>query len=263
MDAQIDARLTDAVVDKQGREVTLTQFQSLLRQAVEDLTKALQAKDEKLTQGLRLTSLKDYYEGETSIYELVNNGWMVTADWSVTRDPLVPDLSTITAIAEAGLGEKTKIDFTFNAGFNFYNAKSTQVTRNFHSFKATSQLDVPLGKFGELGPFVLALAGRYQDIPNRTVTPGSEVLAAAVGDTKAAGGQTGAAAAGMTAVTPEGRVGIGQIKLIIPMKDSGVKVPLSFSVSNRAGLVQEKTSFSATVGLTFDLDAMFGRSAAK
>jgi len=52
-----------------------------------------------------------------------------------------------------------------------------------------------------------------------------------------------------------GWVHIAQAKLTIPVKGSGVKVPLSVSWANRSELIQEKT-VRGQVGLTFDLDVI-------
>jgi hypothetical protein len=249
------------MVNTQPVATVLANFQTMVRSAIVKLVSDLKEKDPTVASGVRMKTLKPFFEAETDLYTFVNRGMLMTADYSVSRDPLLPDLSTLNFVLENGLGKGRRAEFTLNAGANFYNSTSTAVTRRFHSFKVTSQLDYPLGKFADLGPFILTLAGRYQDIPKTTLTPGSEVIAAMTGDVASTG--TAAVGSNLVAVTPQGRVGIGQIKLTIPVKDSGVRIPFSFSFSNRAGLVQERYSFSATVGMTFDLDALIGKSAAK
>jgi hypothetical protein len=54
-------------------------------------------------------------------------------------------------------------------------------------------------------------------------------------------------------MAPQGHIGFFQAKLTIPLKDSGVKVPLSVTASNRTELINEK-DVRGSIGLTLDLD---------
>ncbi|HKV95247.1 MAG TPA: hypothetical protein VJW20_22065, partial [Candidatus Angelobacter sp.] len=59
-------------------------------------------------------AIKPLLEQRNAIIDLANKGLLITADWTVTRDPNVPDLSTITGILENGLGPGRKYDLTVN-----------------------------------------------------------------------------------------------------------------------------------------------------
>ena len=52
--------------------------------------------------------------------------------------------------------------------------------------------------------------------------------------------------------------GIGQFKFTIPVKGSGVKIPLSVTFSNRTEFIKE-SKVRGNVGITFDLDTIFSK----
>ena len=51
-------------------------------------------------------------------------------------------------------------------------------------------------------------------------------------------------------------IGVFQAKYLIPLGDSGLQVPISFTASNRTELVQEK-EHRGNIGRTFDPDRLF------
>ncbi len=59
-------------------------------------------------------------------------------------------------------------------------------------------------------------------------------------------------------VTPKGNVGIFQAKLTISIKNFGMQIPISFSVSNRTELIKEK-DVQAHFGITFNLDTFLSK----
>ncbi len=74
-------------------------------------------------------------------------------------------------------------------------------------------------------------------------------MAAAPSEDGAAGGAVGTAL--------KGNIYVVQLKLTVPVKESGIKVPLSITASNRSELIKEK-DVRASFGVTFDLDALVG-----
>jgi hypothetical protein len=52
-----------------------------------------------------------------------------------------------------------------------------------------------------------------------------------------------------------GAVAVGQLKVIVPMAGSPVRVPIALTVANRSELVKEKF-VRGQVGLTFDVDSL-------
>ena len=189
-------------------------------------------------------AIKPLLEQRNRIIDLANKGLLITADWTVTRDPNVPDLSTVTGILENGLGPGRKYDLTVNVAAAFFNSTPKAPIHQFHDFKATAQYDIPLGTFQSYGPFVFSLASRYEFVPNDTLSPGGTI--------------TGTSATPMTAA-PHGHLVVGQAKLTIPVKGSGVKIPFSISAANRTELIKEK-DVRGNIGITFDLDAIFAQA---
>jgi hypothetical protein len=191
-------------------------------------------------------------ENRNKLRDLASRGLLVTTDWTVTRDPNVPDLSTATLIVETSPGPGRKHDFTFNVAGSFYNSAPKVPVHRFHDFKSTAQYDIPLGSVRSYGPFVFSLAGRYERIPNDTISPGSSSTASIAGSS---------AAAGTAAASLKGNLVVGQAKLTVPVKGSGVRIPLSITAANRTELIKEK-EVRANIGITLDLDALFARAGA-
>ena len=89
------------------------------------------------------------------------------------------------------------------------------------------------------------VAAKFSHLPNDTL--------------ESTGGTTSATSTAptMAAVAPRGNIGFLQAKLTVPVKDSGVKIPLSITASNRTELIKEK-DVRASFGVTLDLDALVG-----
>jgi hypothetical protein len=169
------------------------------------------------------------------IYKFAGKGPLVTFDLTDTRDKDLPGLYTATGIFEAGLGASRKTDFTLNAAFSTYTKKPTGVDHALKSINITAQIDHPLGR--ALPAPTLTFAGRYSYLPNDTVA------------------STGMVTSPSSGVASQGHIGFFQAKLTIPIKDSGMKVPLSVTASNRTELIKEK-DVRGSIGFTLDLDTL-------
>jgi hypothetical protein len=177
------------------------------------------------------------------IYKFAGKGALLTLDMTATRDKDLPDLYSTTGIFEAGLGVSRKTDFTLNAAFNTYMKKPTGVDHALKSINVTAQLEHPLGR-GLPAP-TLTFAARYSYLPHDTVASTGVAT-----ETPA----TPTIASSSVAMAPQGHIGFFQAKLTIPIKDSGMKVPLSITASNRSELIKEK-DVRGSIGFTLDLDA--------
>jgi hypothetical protein len=60
-------------------------------------------------------------------------------------------------------------------------------------------------------------------------------------------------------ISRTGNIGVFQAKLSIPIKDSGVKIPVAFTYASRTELVKEK-DVRGNIGITFDLDSLFAKA---
>jgi hypothetical protein len=61
---------------------------------------------------------------------------------------------------------------------------------------------------------------------------------------------------GLVAPQTSGDIATGQLKFTIPIRNTGIRFPLSFTFANRSDLVKERFS-RANFGVTFDLDKIF------
>ena len=173
------------------------------------------------------------------VYAFAGKGALMTLDWSTTRDPQLPDLYTATLVWEDGVGASRQSNVTLNAALSFFRSTPTNAVEQFKSFDASVQLDHPLGRISTSMPSVtLSIAGKYSYLPNDTVA------------------STTTAAAG-SAPALKGSIGVVQVKLTIPVKGSGLKVPLSVTASNRTELIKEK-DVRASFGISYDLDPLVG-----
>ena len=193
-----------------------------------DVTKALDAYVAQLTRVQRAID---------KVYDFVAEGDLVTFDWSTARSAALPDLYTATGIWETAFGAARKTDLTVNVAVNVYRATPSGAQHQFKSFDVTAQFDHPLGRLLSLPAVTLTLSGRYSHLPNDTVAS--------------------AGAASPAVAAEHGHIGVFQAKLTIPVKGSGVKIPLSVTASNRTELIKEK-DVRASVGFTFDLDPLIG-----
>jgi hypothetical protein len=166
-----------------------------------------------------------------SVYDTVNKGLLVTFDFSTARDASLPDLYTATGVIETGLGASRKTDLTVNIDASIYKNTPANAAQAFKSFNISAQLEHPLGSSFVLPSATAALSARYSYLPKDTV----------------------AASAGTTGTAASGSIFYVQGKVTMPVKGSGVKIPLSVTASNRTELINE-ANVRGSVGLTFDLD---------
>jgi hypothetical protein len=60
-----------------------------------------------------------------------------------------------------------------------------------------------------------------------------------------------------TGLALKGNLAIAQAKLTIPIKNTGIKIPLSFSWASRTELIKE-SDVRGHIGITFDMDTLVG-----
>jgi len=169
-------------------------------------------------------------------------GALVTFDYLNSRDPNVPVLHTFRFIAECSFG---RADLTANGSFSIFNSLPANVSQRLRDFQLAGQLDVPLGEIEKIGSIVFSLAGRWERLPE---------------DTAALAGTASGVELGKGLAVKKGNIGIAQAKLTLPVKGSGVKIPISISVANRTELIQEK-DVRVNFGITFDFDSILARLA--
>lgn len=232
-------KINPAAAEAEFREIVTQEFPRLTVLLRGDPTPPLEVERALDLYVRRLTRM---LERRTEIREYALKGELFTIDYTVTRDPNIPDTSHLTFIFETSLGQSRLHDLTVNAGVNFLNSAPRAVTDagRFRDFKLTAQYEIPLANLQRTGAMTFSFAGMYQFIPDDTFAPGSRGLAAPLAALR-------------------GHVAVFQAKLTIPVEGSGIRIPISFTTSNRTELIREK-DVRANFGVTFDFDSIFARA---
>jgi hypothetical protein len=177
------------------------------------------------------TAVESFLSDRSKLLDIVANGSIFTFEYTNTRQVDLPDLSNFRLIYENGLGGRA--DFTANTSLTVFNRKQVDPDSDrLRDFQLSGQLDVPLSNPFKSGNFVLSFSGKFQRMIENITTDSGMMM-----ETK-------------------GNIGIGQIKLTIPIKGSGVKVPISLTFANRTELIKEK-EVRGNFGFTLDLDSIF------
>ncbi|MGH9203167.1 MAG: hypothetical protein ACRD2A_18220, partial [Vicinamibacterales bacterium] len=155
----------------------------------------------------------------------------------------LPDASTLRFIAEGQWG--SRLDLTANAAWTLQHSGSVLLPEprsigGRRDFQAAAQLDVPLGSIEKrvaagtgIGAPVLGVAYLSQKLTERAAV----------------------SFAGNSFTVDPGWIHVVQGKVMIPIKGSGMKIPLSLSYANRTELLEEK-DIRGHIGLTFDMDVL-------
>jgi hypothetical protein len=168
------------------------------------------------------------------ILEQVGQAGVLTFDYVNERNANKPDLSHFRFIGEKGFNNG-RFDLTGNGSFSVFNSRPTAGLGRFSDAQAALQLDGTFGDPEKTGVFVLSFAYKYQHLLENAMTQAGTI----VPDTK-------------------GDINVGQVKLTVPIKGLGMKLPISFTFANRTELIKEK-EVRGNFGFTFDLDTIFAK----
>jgi hypothetical protein len=178
--------------------------------------------------------LDSYLKAKQHLLDKIAKGRVVTFEYTNNREVSAPDTSNFNFIAEGGTGGR--IDLTANASLTMFNKKPVGMNINrIRDFQFAGQLDVPLGDVLGLGQSVLSFSGRYERLMENAITQAGTIVPNTKGD-----------------------IAYGQLKLTIPIKGTGFKIPFSMTFSNRTELIKER-EVRGNFGFTFDLDTLFAK----
>ena len=125
-------------------------------------------------------------------------------------------------------------------------------------WSVSGQADRPIGKlFG--GPsLVFSFAGKLERmLATPAMMPDMMMLDMMMTDSMPMA-MAGADSAGTVMYLDEdSTIAVAQLKLTIPVKDAGVKIPISITYANRTNLIEEN-EIRGSIGFSLDLDALFG-----
>jgi hypothetical protein len=147
----------------------------------------------------------------------------------------LPDVSAFQVIGETGLFAG-QADLTANFSAHLYNNTSPAVTHRLKDIDFSTAIEIPLTDARRLGNFTLSGSYKYRRLFYDSLDAQGAVL------------------------VPKGVMSVGQIQLTIPVKGSGVKVPLSVTFANRTEFIKE-SEVRGNIGITFDLDTLFANLA--
>jgi hypothetical protein len=175
-------------------------------------------------------ALLNYVAEKRKLDEKIAKGEVLTFEYTNYREVNAPDVSNFRFIAEKGFGDNWNL--TANASISFLNKRPTDVNvKRIREFDFTLLLEKPLMELS-FGRPIFSFAGMYQRIPSNILGPDGLVAANSAGD-----------------------VALGQLKLVIPINGTGIKIPLSVTFANRTEFVKEAT-VRGNFGFTFDLDRL-------
>jgi hypothetical protein len=173
----------------------------------------------------------DFANERDTLLEEIKSGLLATVEYTNDRPLDAPKLSNVRFVAEAG----GTVDLTGNASVTFFDTIPVGLTKRVKAYQASGQLDMKLGSALTAGAFIVSLSGSFIRQLEDSIGEGGLV----VPDTK-------------------GTIATGQVKLTIPTKASGVKVPFSITFANRTDVIKEKV-VRGNIGISYDLDAVFAR----
>lgn len=215
------------------RDADAADVETVLRAQLNDIPKELSGDTSAELESFN-TRFRPWLEGREAILEKVAKASIITFEYLNDRPLNEPTLSTFKLIAETGL--QRWLDLTFNGSLTMFNRRPAADTDRVRDFQFGLQLDAQLGEMGMgFGKPTLSFAGRYERLMANM-----------------------AASTGVTTPDTAGNIGVGQIKFTLPIKNSGIKIPFSFSFANRTELVKE-SEVRGNFGFTFDLDSLFAK----
>jgi hypothetical protein len=218
-----------------NRPQAIDEVQKIIIQRLGQLPQTIES-DTELTGALSafVGAYLPYLKKKKEIMDEIAKGTLVTFEYTNYREPNAPDLSNFRFVAQKGtLGG---LDFSANASLTFFNKRPVGPNvQRLRDFDFSANLDKRLDDVMGLGPATLTFAGKYQRLTSNAVAFDGTVLPFTKGD-----------------------IAAGQVKLTIPIGQSGIKMPFSITFANRTELVREK-EVRGNFGFTFDLDTLFAR----
>jgi hypothetical protein len=192
-----------------------------------------------------------YFAVYQSVVDSLQEKPLFAFEYTYSRPAVQPDLHNFRLIYGWNpAGGKALI--SLNAAGTFYGSLVPNASKygRVRDMQAAFQVDRPFGA-PESGLPVFTLAGYYQyqvaaavlQAPNGTVIAGTNIELPKDAS---------------VLLTPKGNMVIAQAKLTIRMKDTGVKIPVGVTWSNRSELIKAN-DVRGHIGLTYDFDSLLHR----
>jgi len=250
------ATVTEGDIAALSPTPTEPEIRALLKRSAELFGKLLLNAPEAQNRVNQVTSrMTGYLSAENDILNTIRTSSLLTVEYNYSRQlttnnqnvaatvpsQQLPTLSNINIVYEKGFQGANAPELTFNAGVTLFNSTSSTPPKygTVRDYRFSAQLDVPLKEIANIGKPVLSFSGEFLGLLEQPL--GQKVMLNGV------------------TVDRRGNMGIFQGKLSIPVKDSGVKIPVSFTYASRTELIKEK-DVRGNIGITFDLDTLFSKA---
>jgi hypothetical protein len=192
----------------------------------------------------------DALRADRALQNAVANAPVLTAEYAFERPDLAteplgdvvvegvrpPSLHTARAIYAQGLAT-TSLDFTANASLSWFGEVRPGMSGSFRDFKLGLAGTFRLRDLANFGAPALSFAALYVYLHQEPLG-------------------LGLIAFNDAAVNKPGHIGVFQAKLELPTAKNAMRIPLSFTYSNRTELINE-TDVRGQIGISFNLDALF------
>jgi hypothetical protein len=187
---------------------------------------------------------------DRALQNAVANAPVLTAEYAFERPDLAtepigtivpegirpPNLHSARAIYAQGL-TRTNLDFTANASLSWFDDVRPGMSGSFRDFKAGFAGTFRLRDLANYGAPALSFAALYMYLHQEPL--GLSLVA--FNDAE---------------INKPGHIGVFQAKLEFPTAKNAMRIPLSFTYSNRTELINE-TDVRGQIGISFNLDALF------
>jgi len=246
--AVVEARLRALVKQPDWKGKAVDQRAAAIRTIIKEAAAQVTVPD------AQATRLRDAWlaalRADRALQNAVANAPVLTAEYAFERPDLAtepigtvvpegirpPSLHSARAIYAQGL-TKTSLDFTANASFSWFGDVRPGMSGSFRDFKAGIAGTFRLRDLAGYGAPALSFAALYMYLHQEPLGLGL----VAFNDAE---------------INEPGHIGVFQAKLDFPTANNAMRIPLSFTYSNRTELINE-TDVRGQIGISFNLDALF------
>ena len=165
-------------------------------------------------------------DSRDALLALAGKGAVMSVEYVNSRPVDQPTESTIKWLFEWS-ALSGKLDLSANASTTLLNGSLEDGIERWQAWAVSGQMDMPLGSIVQGRSLVFTVSGRAE----AKIVP---------------------------LTNDRDTIWLGQAKVTFPVKDAGVKIPLSVTVASRTDLIDERV-VRANIGFTFNVDSFFGQ----
>lgn len=149
----------------------------------------------------------------------------------------LPDLGSINFIASRGFTDGPEL--TINAGWTWFQHVPAGISGGTRDLRGSIDLSYNLPEIQNIGKLTLSFSGQVIKLKQEPLGQPVTLL--------------------NQSITRTGNIWLGQFKVTMPAKGTGMKIPLAFSYSNRTELIPDRKEWRVNLGLLFDMDKLMAK----